>query len=448
MSRQRYLIIGNGAAGVAAAEEIRRRDPHGKITILGDEPYPMYSRPGLAYLLLDEVSERQLLARRPEWYTQHRIKLVHRRAAGLDIPARRVLLDGGRSLEFDQLLIATGARATPPPYPNAHLDGIFYLDTLAGAKDLLHGAHSAQRAVVIGGGITALEMAEGLAHLGVETHYFVRRNRLWGRVLSDLEATLIEQRMVARGITIHYNTEIADLSGDGEGHIRAVTLKQGGEFACDLLGVAIGVKPHLDLVRNTPIQIERGILVDEYLQTNVPGIYAAGDCAQVYDRWTQSHQLDSLWPSAVAAGRVAGLNMSGEPQPFVKGIPFNVCLLFGLHITLIGQVAPQRGAGDNGALEVVEHLTRGSSEVWASLPRAHYTSAWVQDGHNSLRLMVGANRLLGAVIVGEQSLADALRTLIDKQVDIRPLMPHLRTGDAALKTRVQEYIRAMDAPGS
>lgn len=429
-----YLIIGNGAAGITAAETIRQHDPRGQITILSAEPSLMYSRPGLAYVISGEIPPQQVIARTREWYADLRLELVHGRAHSLDVHNRLVALADGRVLPYHKLLIATGARAVPPPYPGSDLDGVVYLDTLDGTKELLKKARRGKRGVVIGGGITALEMVEGLAQRGVDTHYFLRRDRLWSQIFNEAESRLLAEKMHHHGVHIHTNTEASEILGNWRHKVRAVRLQNGAEFKCDLFGVAIGVKPQLELVKDTPIQTDRAILVNEFLQSNIPHVYAAGDCAQVYDRWSGKHLLDVLWPSAVATGRAAALNMVGQPTPYQKGSPFNVCLLFGLHITIIGQISPDRQAKDDFA--EIQHLSRGASEAWFTFPR-NYQSAWAKSGPHTLRLALGGGNgngreghgraIVGALIMGEQTLADPLRTLIENQIDATPLLPYLQS---------------------
>ncbi|MCP5094812.1 MAG: NAD(P)/FAD-dependent oxidoreductase [Chloroflexi bacterium] len=444
MTKLRYVIIGNGAAGTTAAETIRHHDPLGDITILTAEPYPAYSRPGLAYVLINEVPAQQIICRTLDWYDKLGLNLVLGRAVELDVDARRVVLENGRFLLYDRLLIATGARATPAPYPGGDLDGVVFLDTLNGTKALIKKAKRAKRAVVIGGGITALEMTEGLAHRGVETHYFLRRDRLWGKVFNDAEAKLLEKKMKAHHVHIHYNTEVVEILGNRRGKVRGVRLKDDTEFKCDLVGVGIGVKPLLDLTKETRIETDRAILVNEYLQTNVRHIYAAGDCAQVYDRWTQRHMMDVLWPSAVAEGNAAALNMVGKPYAYQKGSPFNACLLFGLHIATIGQINPRRD--DNGdEPEILQHVSRGSSEVWFTAPRP-YRSAWAQDGDNTVRLVLSGDYLVGALVVGEQSLADPLRYLIENQQNVRDMLPELSTGGNVMRRSLLQYWQQLPLP--
>lgn len=441
----RYLIIGNGAAGATAAETIRDHDPSGEITVISAEPYPAYSRPGLAYVLINEIPESQVFTRDLAWYARFNINLVFGRATAIDTQRKRVVLQDGRALPYHRLLIATGARATPAAYPGADLDGVVYLDDLDGTRKLIRKAKRKRRAVVVGGGITALELVEGFAHRGVETHYFVRRNRLWSSVFNDSEAGLLEERMRSHGVEIHYNREISEIIGR-RGKVRAVRLKEGAEFGCDLVGVAIGVKPQLDFVVNSPIHVDRSILVNEFMQSNVPDIFAAGDCAQVYDRWTQRHMVDLLWPSAVAQGRAAGLSMAGYPQRYVKGVPLNACLLFGLHVTTMGQINPAGDGSANGDSEEVQHLSRGSSEVWYTYPR-HFHCAYSSAGHNSIRLVLNGENLVGALVIGDQSLSDTLLQLITDAIDIGDLLPHLHAGGDIMSQALARIRRQLNGNG-
>ncbi len=437
----RHLIIGHGAAGLSAAEEIRRRDPTAAITLVGDEPYPLYSRPGLAYLLMGEISEPRVFCRTPEYYAEWRLQLVHGRAVSLDLAQRKVVLADGRTLPFDRLLLATGATAVPAPFPGGNLDGVVYLDTLKNAKDLLRRIQTgAGSAVVVGGGITAMELAEGLRHRGLEVHYLVRKKTIWSALLVDAESSLIEKHALTQGIAIHYNEEIKEIIGTN-GRVSAVRTTGGKEIRCQIVGVAIGVRPNLGLAQAAAIQVDRGILVDEYLESSAPGVFAAGDVAQVVDHWTGEKHVDDLWPSAIAAGRAAGANMTGAHKPYVKSAPFNAALVFGVHLTSIGQAGAGRHDQDD-ANEMLQYQSRGSSEIWWARPGAHYASAWSHEGDNSLRLVLRGNVIAGAVILGNQDLADPLRELIGQRVDISPIRSSLQTDDPDLAQRVRAFWHA------
>jgi NAD(P)H-nitrite reductase large subunit len=437
---RQYVIIGNGAAGITAAEELRRRDARASITVCTDEHFPMYSRPGIAYILIDEVTVEQSIARKPEWYQQQRIELVYSRAERIDFDRRLVQLANGRDLSYDALLIAVGARAVPGSFPGSDLDGVVYLDTLDNTIDVMRRAKAARSAVVVGGGITAMELTEGLAHFGVETHYLSRRTNLWSALLNDTESKLVETQILHHGVHIHYNREIAEIIGEG-GHVVGVKTNKGEFMPCQIVGVAIGVKPNLALAKGTPLKVDRGLLTNEYLQTNMPGVYAAGDCAQIYDVWSGEYRVDSLWPTAIASGTVAAINMTGTQQPYHKGVPFNAALLFGVHLTAIGQVAAA-GRGDEADAEELSYISRGSSEVWTSSPGSGYTSAWAEDGTSSQRLVVRENTIVGALLLGNQRLADPLRDLIDKRVDIAPIRSRLLAGGPTMASAVMEAWQA------
>lgn len=432
---QRFVIIGNGAAGVSAAETLRQIDTTCTITILTAEPYRMYSRPGLAYIITNTISANQVVARTAEWYAQQRIDLIHARATRIAIHTQTVITEDGRSIPYDKLLIATGARAVWPDYVDPTVPGVVFLDTLDGTKALMKAARWARRGVIIGGGITALEMTEGFVHQKVETHYFLRRDRLWSRVFTQAEGDILARRMAHEGVTIHPHTEADALLTNWRGRLRGVQLKDGREFKCDLLGVGIGVRPQLDLITDLPIESDRAILVNEFLESNVPNIYAAGDVAQVYDRWSERHLMDVLWPSAVEEGKAAAHNMAGQKKAYQKGIPFNACLLFGLHITIIGQVNPHPEEGSG--LQQTQAWSRGSSDVWFTFPRS-YKSAWAVDGEHSIRLVLDGRQLVGALIMGNQSSADTLRDLIESEVDAGDLLPYLDADRDTLALQIQQ----------
>jgi NAD(P)H-nitrite reductase large subunit len=425
-----YLIIGNGAAGVSAAEVIRRRDPTGRITIITDEPYPMYSRPGIAYYLLGQVSDTQLYTRTPSFYRDHRFDLRTSRVTRLDIPRQTATLTDGQQLGYDVALLATGSTAVPATFPGGDLDGVVTFDTLDDAKNVLRRARRARQAVVVGGGITAMELAEGLHHQGVRTHFLQRKDRIWPRLFDERESAIVAAQIRHEGIHLHFQEEVAEVIGR-RGKVAGVRLQNGPELKCQLVGVAIGVRPNLALVRDQPVEQDRGVLVNLYLQSSQPTLFAAGSVAQVYDRWTDSYQVDSLWPSAINEGRAAGYNMvdvaRGLPPSYAyeKGTPFNAALLFGLHLTVIGRVG---GSMRDGEGETLSYLSRGSSQVWTMPFEEQVRSAWDQKGPNSVRVVLNGGRIVGALLLGNQALADPLRHLIEHEVDISPLAGELMAG--------------------
>ena len=421
---QRYLIVGTGAAGIAAAETIRQQDPGGDILLVGEEPHGYYSRPGLAYYLTGELPERQLFPFIERDFDRLRLRRLHARVVALQPQAHEVALDGGRRLPYDRLLLATGSMAAQPPLPGVDLDGVVKLDDLDDARRILKRCRRGRTAVVVGGGITALEIVEGLRARHVRTHYFLRGDRYWGNVLDETESRIVEHRLREEGIQIHYHTELAEILGK-RGRVTGILTKDGRRMDCTLVAIAIGVRPRTTLAEGAGLATERGIRVDEYLQTSAPDVFAAGDVAQVFDPLSGKSVLDTLWGVAVTQGRIAGKNMAGQAAPYQKTVPFNVTRLAGLTTTIIGTV----GRGPDKDLL---GIARGDSETWRHLPDALVA----QDAFdvNRLRVLVGEHTLVGAIVMGDQTLSQPLYHLVAQGADITPirdllLEPAARLGD-------------------
>lgn len=421
---RRYIIIGSGAAGIAAAEAIRSCDRSGNIILLGDEPFGYYSRPGLAYYLTGELTERQLYPFSEVDFRRLGFRPRQARVMRIEPEEHRIVLENGENLTFDRLLIATGSEAARGNVPGEALKGVVKLDNLKDAREILNLARRRPTAVVVGGGITALEIVEGLLARGVRTHYFLRRNRYWHNVLDETESRIVEGCLREHGVQIHYNTELAEILGRN-GQVIAVRTQDGRQIACQMVAIAVGVLPRKELGVACGLAAERGLLVDEYLQTSEEDIFAAGDVAQVYDPFTKKSIVDTLWGPAREQGTVAGYNMAGKQLAYHKPIAFNVTRLAGLTTTIIGTVG-------RGRDEDLVSIARGDSETWRQLPDAIIA----QDNFevNRLRLLIGERTILGAIVMGDQTLSRPIQQLVAEQVDItqireRLLQPHAPIAD-------------------
>ena len=411
----RYVIIGSGAAGIAAAEAIRKQDSQASILMLGEERHGYYSRPGLAYYLTGELVEEQLFPFSKQDFEHIGLHLLNAQVKHIYPSEHRAALHNGRQVPYDRLLIATGAQAASTRAPGVDLEGVVKLDCLDDARRILKLARRARAAVVVGGGITALELVEGLRARGVRTHYFLRRERYWSNVLDETESRIVEHRLVEEGIKIHYHTELAEILGK-RGRVAGVLTADGEQVKCGLVAVAIGIRPRKELAEAAGLEVDRGILVDEYLRTSHADIFAAGDVAQVYDSLSGKSVLDSLWGAARSQGSSAGQNMSGGSEPYHKPVAFNVTRLAGLTTTIIGTV----GHGDDDDLL---GIARGDSETWRELPDV----ITAQDNFdvNRLRLLIGAHTLRGSIVMGDQTLSRPVHQLVSEQVDITAIREQL-----------------------
>jgi nitrite reductase (NADH) large subunit len=427
---EHYLIVGLGAAGVAAAEAIRGLDAQGDILLVSEDVHGYYSRPGLAYYLTGEVPEEMLHPLSEHDFQRLRLRRLQARVTALHLAEHRVEVDQGQSLAYDRLLLATGSIATHPSLPGADLDGVVKLDDMDDARQMLDRSRRARVAVVLGGGITALEIVEGLRALRVRTHYFIRRDRYWSNVLNETESRIVERRLQEEGIQIHYQTEAAEIVGNG-GRVTGVRTQDGQLIECGLVAIAVGVRARKELADAAGLKTDRGILVNEYLQTSDPDVFAAGDVAQVFDPFSGKAILDTLWGTAVAQGRAAGQNMVDRANPYHKAVPLNVTRLAGLTTTIIGTVGRGRDRDLPGG------IARGDSETWSQLPEAVAVEN-TSDAHH-LRILVSERTLVGAVIMGDQILSLPLHALIAGQVEITPIRDRLLEPGADLEDLIEPF---------
>jgi NAD(P)H-nitrite reductase large subunit len=424
-----YVIVGSGIAALSAAEALRERLPQAAIAMISEEPHDFYSRPGLAYVLRGDFPEKRLFVRTPKDLRDLNVERITARVDRLQCEQNELVLANGQRVRYACLLLATGALAVPPTFPGHDLVGVVKLDGLDDTRHIIALAKRGKSAVVIGGGITALELVEGLGARGLKVHYFLRGDRYWGDVLDEAESSLVMDRLRHEGVVIHTKTQVAQALGAG-GKLTGVKTQAGAHIPCQVLAVAIGVRPRADLARQAGLKVEKGVLVNQFLQTSVPNVYAAGDVAEVFDPRSGTTTLDVLWPTALAQGKVAGANMAGERRPYSKGVAFNVTMLTGLKVAIIGAV----GGGKNDDLVAI---MRGESESWRLLPKSWVISD--RDDANRVRLLVGERRLVGALVMGDQSWSRPLQRLIVGQADITPIRPALLESGMASLTQLAAF---------
>lgn len=414
---RRHVILGMGAAGIAAAETIRHYDREGEIVCVSAEAAGYYSRPGLAYYLSKELGEKSLYPFTKKDFQTRKIHVYQNTAVLVKPESQEILFQDRKRMKYDNLLLALGAEAVRPKVIGSNLDGVVYLDSMAQTQHMIKKARWARNAVVVGGGITALEIVEGLQARGVNVHFFLRGDTYWNRVLDKIESQIVIQRLRHEGVTIHLNTELDQIIGK-RGKVKGVITKDGRRLAANIVAFAIGVRPRLGLAEASGLEIARGVKVNEYMETNAPGVYSAGDMAEVYDPEEKVYMMDSLWHVARNQGMVAGWNMAGKRQPYRRRSPLNVTRLAGITTTIIGKVG-------SGEVEDEFTIVRGESETWQQMPDA----VVCQNNFdiNRLRVLLGQNKILGAILMGDQTLSQALEELVAHEVDISPIRDDLMT---------------------
>jgi NADPH-dependent 2,4-dienoyl-CoA reductase/sulfur reductase-like enzyme/pSer/pThr/pTyr-binding forkhead associated (FHA) protein len=419
MARARYVVIGEGAAGLAAAHELRRLSPHAAIGLFTDEPHPGYFRAALTNFLLGELREDQLWVNPPDFYDTWGIRRAFARVVAVD-PARGLLWDSSSSepTAFDGLLVASGARPRPPPFQGGLLPGVVTLRTLHDARRLMDWLRLGrlERAVVLGGGPLGLEWAQALLERGVQVCLIERAPRLLPGSLDEVASDLLALRLRQAGIEVVLGDQVVNAYPDASGNVAGVRLASGRDIPGALVAVALGVVPNTDFLRGSGLALapEGALLVNRSLMASAPRIWAAGDVARV-----EGEQI-ALWEPARRQGRIAAQNMLGGSALYEPGAFYFATRLFDLDFARVGDVA--RGPGRE---EVVD------------LPRGTGTIAY-------RKLVLENGRLLGALMLGERAMrvrafGRTLKRLVDARADLSSIKDRVWTAsfdlDAWLETR-------------
>ena len=388
-----YIIIGAGPAGVFAAETLRKCDPSGAITVIGDEAEPPYSRMAIPYLLAENIAEEGTHLRHGEdHYGSLGITLRQDRVTKVSPGDNSITLDGGDTLKYDRLLIATGSSATRPPVPGLDLDGIESCWTLEDSRRIAAAAKAGSKVVLMGAGFIGCIVLEALARRGVELTVVEMEDRMLPRMMDDAGGDMIKRWCEGKGVSVMTGAKVTAIEAAGGGY--RMTLDGGASLDADLVVCATGVTPNLDFLDGSGIKIDQGILVDGHLQTNVDGIYAAGDVAQGPDFSTGKQEVHAIQPTASAHGRIAALNMAGQTTDYEGSLAMNVLNTLGLVTSSYGL-----WMGVDG----------GDRAVVSDPGRFKY-----------LRLEFDGDVIVGALAIGLTQHVGVLRGLIQTRVSLGP----------------------------
>jgi NADPH-dependent 2,4-dienoyl-CoA reductase/sulfur reductase-like enzyme len=358
MTKSKYLILGGGmVAGYAAKEMVERGLKAGELSIISADDAIPYERPPLSKGFLAGKEEEEKIQINPEdFYRKHGIDLkLGVEVAGIDVAKKVSRLRSGDEAGFEKLVIATGAAVKTLDIRGANLSGIHYLRSLDDSKRIRAHADDAKRAVVVGSGFIAMEVASVLAQQGLDTTMIVRDDRVWSKLFTPAMSRSFENYFAARGVRFIKQSEVKEALGQGT--LTAVVLNDKRRIDCDLLVAGIGVRPLTDVVAKSGIDVGDGVVVNEYLETGVPGIYAAGDVASYQDTLFGKRRRVEHWDNAVSQGQHCARILMGERNPFVH-VPYFFSDVFDLSYELWGDMT--------GADDVVERgdLDSTSFSVW------------------------------------------------------------------------------------
>lgn len=327
----KYLIVGNGVAGTTAAEQIRKLDGDGKITIVTEEDVPFYYRIRLPEVVSGEVPEEKVLAKKLEWYRDQGIDLrMKTRVTGADPDKKELITAGGERLPYDLLLLATGSYSFVPPIQGSDKKGVFTLRSIQDARDIVNWAKNIERVVLIGGGLLGLEAGNGLRKLGKKVSVVEFFPRLLPRQLDVDGAKRLQETMEGMGFTFRLGAKTREVTG--EGRVTGVLLEGGEHLPCEMVVISAGVRPNQSLAKDLGLDHDKGIKVDERLRTSRPDVYAAGDVVE------HKGMVYGIWPASMEQGKCAGINMAGGDAIYQGTTMANTLKVVGIDLASAGEI--------------------------------------------------------------------------------------------------------------
>jgi NAD(P)H-nitrite reductase large subunit len=409
-----HLILGAGPAGVIAAETIRKHAPADTIVLVGDEPEAPYSRMAIPYLLIGDIGEPGThLRHAPDHWDRLEIDLQRGRAVRVDTGARQVTMEDGRSLGYDRLLIATGSSPVTPPIPGIAGPGVHPCWTLADARAIMALAKPGARVLQMGAGFIGCIIMEALAMRGVQLSVVEMGDRMVPRMMGPVAGGMIKQWCQRKGVAVHTSARVEAIERDAT-PVMKVRLSTGETLEADLVISATGVKPNIGYLEHSGIRCLLGVLTDEHLETSVEGVFAAGDCAEAFDKVSGKTIVSAIQPNAAEQARVAALNMVGRPTALRGVTQINV-------LNTLGMISASFGN-------------------WEGVAGGRHVELTTDDRHLSLQF--DADRLIGCNAIGWTEHVGVMRGLVEGQVNLGEWKDRLLADPTLL---VQAYLACAQA---
>jgi nitrite reductase (NADH) large subunit len=337
----RHVIIGNGIAGTSAAEAIRTLDADASITIIAREDLLPYSRPMISQVLAGSAQFSQLPLRPSDYYQQLQAEaLTDQEAIAIDWGERSVQTDRGARVPFDRLLIASGADPRHLRVDGADCLGVFTMRKAADVRQMLEALDGSRHALVLGGGLVGFKAAYGLLRRGLAVTMLIRSEHPLAMQVDAEAGSIIRAELERHGLTVQVGVEVTMVESDRHGRVARALLSNGDSIACQMVVVGKGVWPSVKFLSQDQVHVDAGIIVDDHLQTNVEGVYAAGDVAEHFDIARGQRWVNAIWPVAVEMGRIAGMNMAGRPVSYRGSLSRNVIRIFDRDVLTAGVINP------------------------------------------------------------------------------------------------------------
>jgi NAD(P)H-nitrite reductase large subunit len=418
----KYVIIGGSAGGIGAVEAIREVDPVGTLTVISEEKVPQYSRPMISEYVSREATLDTMKYRGDQFWKRNKVQtLTGRTATKIDFKKKQVTLDGEDKIDYEKLLIATGGKPFVPRMEGGDKSGVFTFTELSSAEKIEAKLGQSKSAVVIGGGLIGISASEALVKRGIKVTLVELKESILNLILDKTASEIAEKVLTEAGVTVITGQTVQRILGktDNENTVGGVVMTDGKEIPCDLVVVAIGVIPRTELVKETPMKVNRGIVVDRSMRTSIPDVYACGDVAEAHDFLIDGNRLLPLWPLAHMGGRVAGYNMAGKKAEYEGGTVMSSLKYFDLPVIAVGDVNPE----DTSDYEVLVEL-KPEKPVYK-------------------KILLEDNKIVGFIFLGDLEKAGILFRLLKNHVDVSEIKEALLSEDFGIVTLPEQLRQEM-----
>lgn len=334
-------IIGNGISGITAARVLRQLSNSCQITVISAESDYFFSRTALMYVYMGHLRFQDTQPYETWFWEKNRITLKKAQIQSIDTAAKSLLCTTEERIPYDKLIIATGSKPNKFDWPGQNLQNVHGLYSLQDLEAMERGSAGLQRAVIVGGGLIGIEMAEMFHSRHIPVTLLVRESSFWNGTLPAEESAMINRHIREYGIDLRLNTELQEIVDDGSGKVAAVLTNTGERIDCGYVGLTVGVSPNIDFLQGSGIATKRGVLVNDYLQTNLADVYAIGDCAELQNPAPARRAIEPVWYTGRMMGETLAHNISGQNIAYQPGIWFNSAKFFDIEYQVYGTVPPQ-----------------------------------------------------------------------------------------------------------
>ena len=401
------LIIGNGISGITAARYIRKLSDH-RISVISSETEHFFSRTALMYIYMGHMTYENTKPYEDWFWKKNRIDLVHDHVQAVDTQSKQIQLKSGKNLTYDKLIIAVGSKPNKFGWKGQDLAGVQGLYAMQDLELMHRNTSNARHGVIVGGGLIGIEVAEMLASRRIGVTFLVRESSFWNGVLPPEESEMINRHIREHHIDLRLGTELKEVLPDSEGRTAAVITNKGKKIDCQFVALTAGVHPNVDFLRNHPsIETAKGVLVNEYLQTSAPDVYAIGDCAEHRQPSAGRRPIEAVWYAGQMTGKCVAANICGKPQKYVPRLWFNSAKFFDIEYQIYGTVL-------------------------AKPPQNHAQLYWEHpNGKKSIRIVYNKNdgAVLGFNLMGIRYRHQVCEAWILDKTPIKTVLENLKTAN-------------------